>query len=59
MYDTLHLLGKIVRIPGLVEDRFPKPYARTVSVSSYNVSDIIAVFQEAAQTYQEISVTVL
>ena len=41
VYDTLHLLGKIVRIPGLVEDRFPKPYARTVSVSSYNVSDII------------------
>ena len=40
VYYPLHFLGKIVRIPGFVEDRFPKPYARTISVSSYDVSDI-------------------
>ena len=40
VYDTFHLLGKVVRIPSLVEDRFPKPHTRTVSISSYNVSDI-------------------
>ena len=41
VHDALHLLGKIVRIPGLVEDRLPKPYARAVAVASDDVSDVV------------------
>lgn len=38
--DVHDIQGKVVGIPGFVEDRFPQPYRRVVAVTPHHVADV-------------------